>query len=160
MKRNQRTNVVKKCRKQAIFVLIGTFILSILLIGSGNSDRQLIKELLLQRSGIIQMVWYSSVKPNQGEAMLKEIEVHPLLGEDVEWLRTAEEGMGFAYVLDLDVLKLNQTSVSSRGTCYIADILWELEEYNQHISEILTYRIRTIKEPDGTVKLAELEPVL
>ena len=160
MKRNQRTNVVKKCRKQAIFVLIGTFILSILLIGSGNSDRQLIKELLLQRSGIIQMVWYSSVKPDKGESMLKEIEVHPLLGEDVGWLRAAEDGMGFAYVLDLDVLKLNQTSVSSRGTCYIADILWELEEYNQHISEIHTYRIRTIKEPDGTVKLAELEPVL
>ena len=91
--------------------------------------------------------------------MLKHVETHPLLGEDVSWLRSAEEGMGFAYVLDLDVLNVNQTSVSSRGTCYVAEILWELEEYNQHISEKQTYRIRTVKEADGSVKLAELEPL-
>jgi len=159
MIRTRRSERKDTWRKSAILGLCGVVAASVLLIGSGSSERYLIQELLAKRSGIIQMVWYSSVTPSEGEAMLQDVEVHPLLGEDVTWMRAAEEGMGFAYVLDLDVLKLKQTSYSSRGTCYTAEILWELEEYNQHISETCTYRIRTVKDPDGTVKLAEFDPI-
>lgn len=159
MKRKHGSSGLKNWRKSTIWGLSSILVLSVFLTGYGNTDREVIKDLLIKRSGIIQMVWYSSVTTSQGETMLKHVETHPLLGEDVSWLRSAEEGMGFAYVLDLDVLNVNQTSVSSRGTCYVAEILWELEEYNQHISEKQTYRIRTVKEADGTVKLAELEPL-
>ena len=159
MKRKHGSSGLKNWRKSTIWGLSSILVLSVFLTGYGNTDREVIKDLLIKRSGIIQMVWYSSVTPSQGETMLKHVETHPLLGEDVSWLRSAEEGMGFAYVLDLDVLNVKQTSFSSRGTCYVAEILWELEEYNQHISEKQTYRIRTVKEADGSVKLAELEPM-
>ena len=125
MKRKQGSNELKNWRKSTIWGLSSILVLSAFLTGYGNTDREVIKDLLIKRSGIIQMVWYSSVTPSQGETMLKHVETHPLLGEDVSWLRSAEEGMGFAYVLDLDVLNVKQTSFSSRGTCYVAEILWE-----------------------------------
>ena len=159
MKGIRRAKRVEMWRKSAILALTEILVLSILLTGSGTPDRLEIKRLLIDRAGIIQMVWYSSVTPEQGETMLKEIEVHPLLGEDVAWLREAEAGMGFSYVMDMDILDLERTSVSARGNCYVAEILWELEEYNQHISEVHTYRIRTVRDLDGTMKIAELEPI-
>ena len=111
----------------------------------------------MRRSDIIQWVWYSELTPEQGEEMLKEIETHPLLGEDVAWLRKAEEGMGFAYVLDMEILEWNRTSRSCSGTCYTAEIRWQLEEYNQHVTEEYSYRIRTAEKNDGTVLLSEFE---
>ena len=147
----------KKRSETAILGLCAALITAGLFSGFGRSEQQSVQELLMRRSDIIQWVWYSELTPEQGEEMLKEIETHPLLGEDVAWLRKAEEGMGFAYVLDMEILEWNRTSRSCSGTCYTAEIRWQLEEYNQHVTEEYSYRIRTAEKNDGTVLLSEFE---
>jgi len=153
----KRLDEGKNRSKQAVLAFCAAFIATSLLSGFGFLQERTIPQLLKQRADIMQMVWYSEVTPQEGEAMLKEIETHPLLSDDVEWLRAAEAGMDFAYVLDMEVLELKQTSRSLAGTCYLAEIQWELEEYNQHVTERRTYRIRTVRENDGTIRLSEFE---
>ena len=150
-----RTELRKNRPESAILGLCGLLILAGLLSGSGFLEKGSVPDLLKKRAEIIQLVWYSELTPEEGEQMLNEIETHPLLAEDVAWLRAAEEGMGFAYVMDMEVLDLHQTSRSLKGTCYRADIRWELEEYNRHVTETYHYRIRTVISTDGHVRLSE-----
>lgn len=157
MKMNNGLTRRKNRSKEAILTFCAVFIAIGLLSGFGFLQEQNVAQLLKQRAEIIQLVWYSEVTPQEGEAMLKKIETHPLLSSDVEWLRKAEEGMDFAYVLDMELLELSQTSHSLAGTCYLAEIQWELEEYNQHVTQRCSYRIRTVEESDGTILLSEFQ---
>lgn len=143
--------------RQAVVAFCAAFIAAGFLPNLGLPQESAIPYLLKQRAQIMQMVWYSELTPREGAEMLQSIETHPLLSQDVEWLRKAEEGMEFSYVMDLEVIKLKQTSRSLAGTCYLAEIQWELEEYNQHITERRSYRIRTVKQNDGTIRLSEFE---
>lgn len=147
-----------KMEKAAILTICTSLVAASLLSGFGDPlTGGSVPELLRQRADIIQMVWYSEVTPEEGEELLKRIETHPLLSSDVAWLRRAEEGMDFAYVLDMEVVDWKQTSRSLAGTCYLAEIRWELEEYNRHVTEQRTYRIRTVQKSDGSVLLSEFQ---
>ena len=157
MKMNRISDIEKKSLHSAILGLCGALIAASLLSGAGLSQGDELERLLQDRSDIIQLVWYSELTPEEGERMLKEIETHPLLGEDVAWLRQAEEGMDFSYVLGMEIRELTRTSRSQLGTCYRAEILWELEERNRHVTETHQYRIRTVDETDGTTRIAEFE---
>ena len=147
-----------KMERAAILTICTSLVAASLLSGFGDSmSNRSVPELLRQRADIIQMVWYSEVTPEEGEELLKQIETHPLLSSDVMWLRRAEEGMDFAYVLDMEVVDWKQTSHSLAGTCYLAEIRWELEEYNRHVTEQRSYRIRTVQNSDGSILLSEFQ---
>ena len=159
MKMKRGSGIAKKSLESTILGLCGAVVIAGILSGAGLNQGKELERLLQKRSDIIQLVWYSELTPEQGEVMLKEIETHPLLGEDIYWLRSAEEGMDFSYVLDMEIIDLKQTSKSIAGTCYGAEIQWELEEYNRHVTEQISYRVRTVEKTDGTILISELEVI-
>ena len=153
MKQTKRVHAAR----YSILLPCAAVIVTCLLSGFGFSpNSRTVQELLKQRSDIIQLVWYSQLTPKEGEAMLRTIETHPLLAQDVAWLRAAEEGMDFAYVLDMELLELTKTSRSVSGICYQADIRWEIAERGGRVTEYQNYSIR-LKQQAGKLLLAEFQ---
>ncbi|MBE6033920.1 MAG: hypothetical protein E7222_04385 [Clostridiales bacterium] len=99
---------------------------------SNPVEEDIIKDILEQRTSIMQKAFYNQITKDKAESELEKIETYPIITEDIKQLRQWENTQ-----LDI-VKKMNITYIESEKsllefTTYRVNILWEMsglsEEY-------------------------------
>ena len=102
-------------------------VLELLLSGflTKGTDWELVRDLLLQRTAILEQTYFGELSSEEGERALCAVECHPLLRQDVELLRTYGNG-GLDRVKDLRLLVLEPLHSYGGTKTYRACVEWTL----------------------------------
>lgn len=146
-------------RKYYKFLILPAVLIIIAGVFSGfkeQSKETLVKEMLEERTRILQQGYYEQMKKEDAEEALSKIETYPLLSEDIQGLRDAE-------ATDLDMVKsmeLKNIRQKTKMFDYIAfhvEIRWYMSGLEGDYVTEGSYSVVMKSLHDGW-KLAEFHP--
>lgn len=143
-------------RNYLIFPAIIVIIMSVLSGFTNQSNEVNVENLVTNRAHIMQRAFYNQISLQEAETQLAEIEVSPILTEDITNLRNWENQ-------DLDVVKkINFISIEQKKNfmgylTYNASISWDMCGLSEDYTMIGDYYI-VLKLIDDKYLLSKFEP--
>ncbi len=121
--------------------------------GSANQEG-LVKQLLDQRTNILQQAYFGQLDQGQAEELLAKVETQPLLSQDVNTLR-ASEPTDFQRVNSMELRQLEKKVQMMSYLTYDASIRWYLNSPEGSAVEDGNYQL-VLKYSGDSYKLSEM----
>lgn len=144
---------MKKHYKVLLFPAVIILIAGILSGYGERSYEQIVKDLLQERTAILQNSYYDKIDLEQAEEKLRKIETYPLLSEDIYTLRNTE-ATEIDKVKSMEFNKMEQQSKMFNYVSFDTEIQWYLEGYDGDYTCNNCYSV-VMKSLDGDYKLSE-----
>ena len=136
----------------AIIIIIAVFF-------SGFSEQSFIpvtKSLLKERTMILQKAYFGKIEMDQAEQYLAKLETYPLLSEDIQGLREAQQ-TDFDPVKSMDFLNIEQEDKLFYYVSLRVKIRWHLDGPDSAYISDNEYTV-ILKSMKGGYKLSQFEP--
>jgi hypothetical protein len=125
---------------------------------SGNGDVSPVKELIKERTNIMQKMLLSQINLEKAEELLYEIETQPLLSSDIRSLRDYKD-TDMDVVREMEVLALNPVSDIYGYKSFTGDVLWYMRGPDGDYVQSIDYNI-VIKKTGKKYKISEFSPLI
>ncbi len=147
-------------KKYYHLLTFGAIIVIIISVFSGFSnpvEEDIVKDILEQRTSIMQKAFYNQITKEKAEADLEKIETYPIITEDIKQLRQWEN-------TQIDVVKeMSFTNVKLEKNLleymtYRVDILWEMSGLSEDYFMESKYHV-VFKKNNDNYKLSCFDPI-
>lgn len=147
-------------KKYYHLLTFGAIIVIIISVFSGFSnpvEEDIVKDILEQRTSIMQKAFYNQITKEKAEADLEKIETYPIITEDIKQLRQWEN-------TQIDVVKeMSFTNVKLEKNLleymtYRVDILWEMSGLSEDYFMESNYHV-VFKKNNDNYKLSCFNPI-
>ncbi|MEG0829100.1 MAG: hypothetical protein RSD88_00565 [Anaerovoracaceae bacterium] len=124
---------------------------------TNKSTQDVAKDLMRQRTSIIQNTYYHHISEEEGKKQLAKIEVGDLLNRDIRGLETWKDGE-FEWIEAMDFETIEITKENKGYTCYDVSIHWQIRGEEKRYATAYKYNV-VLKETVGEQKLSVFEPL-
>lgn len=147
-------------KKYYHLLTFGAIIVIIISVFSGFSnpvEENVVKDILEQRTSIMQKAFYNQITKEKAEADLEKIETYPIITDDIKQLRQWEN-------TQIDVVKkMSFTNVKLEKNLleymtYRVDILWEMSGLSEDYFMEGNYHV-VFKKNNDNYKLSCFDPI-
>ncbi|QHI73747.1 hypothetical protein [Aminipila terrae] len=147
-------------KKYYHLLTFGAIIIIIISVFSGFSnpvEEDIVKELLEQRTSIMQKAFYNQITKERAEAELERIETYPIITDDIKQLRQWDS-------TDIDVVKkMSITNIKTEKNLleymtYRVDIIWEMSGLSEDYFMEGGYHV-VFKKINNQYKLSCFDPI-
>lgn len=146
-------------KKYHKLLILPAFVIIIAGIFSGFSEQsqeQVIKDLLMDRTKIMQRACYGKIEMDRAEKILGRIETYPLLSEDIQNMRNLEAS-DMDKIKSMEIISIKQKMKMFDYTSYDIEIRWIMDGYEEEYVYENEYSI-VVKTSNKTVRLSEFNP--
>lgn len=123
---------------------------------SNQSYDQLAKEILKERTEILQNAFYGKIERHEAEEALSKIETYPLLSEDIESLKHYDASQ-LDVVKNMDFLEVEQVSKMFDYISFHIKIRWDMSGLSADYISDNEYSV-ILKSTKSGYKLSEFNP--
>lgn len=121
------------------------------------SNTGIVKDLLVERTSILQQSYYGQLEIGEAETRLYTIETQPLLESDILMLRNSDSTQ-IDVVRNMEVISIKQTTKLYDYLTFQGEIQWYMTGYNGDYIETVEYNI-VLKTFGNSYKLSDLYPI-
>ncbi len=116
---------MKKYYHLFTFVAIIVIIISIFSGFSNPVEKDIVKDILEQRTNVMQKAFYNQITKEKAEEELEKIETYPIITEDIKQLRQWDDTQ-LDVVKKMSFTKVEQEKNLLEYMTYRVDIIWEM----------------------------------
>lgn len=116
---------MKKYYHLFTFVAIIVIIISIFSGFSNPVEKDIVKDILEQRTNVMQKAFYNQITKEKAEEELEKIETYPIIAEDIKQLRQWDDTQ-LDVVKKMSFTKVEQEKNLLEYMTYRVDIIWEM----------------------------------